>query len=204
MNYNKIAKHYEECLLQHGDTSLGVDWPNEKDAKTRHSVMLGIKTQNCSLLDFGCGSGHLLDTINNHYFGIKYIGLDINQKSIDLCLKKFPDNKFICQDVLKNPLTEEFDYIICNGVFNEKLDLSYDEMFAFLESVVSELWKICKVGLAFNVMNKHVDWERDDLFHVPFDQMADLCKRRLSRHFQFRSDYGLYEYTVFVFKEPQT
>ena len=30
----------------------------------------------------------------------------------------------------------------------------------------------CTCGIAFNVMSKHVDWERDDLFHVPFDEMA--------------------------------
>ena len=28
-------------------------------------------------------------------------------------------------------------------------------------------------GIAFNVMTKHVDWERDDLFHLPFDQLAE-------------------------------
>ena len=40
--YETIAKHYESCLERHGDTHLGVDWPNERDAETRYRVMLEL------------------------------------------------------------------------------------------------------------------------------------------------------------------
>jgi hypothetical protein len=47
-----------------------------------------------------------------------------------------------------------------------------------------------------------VDWERDDLFHLPMDILADFLSREVSRHFAIRADYGLYEYTVHVYREP--
>ena len=40
--YQSIAAHYEACLEQHGDTHLGVDWPNADDVETRHRVMLDV------------------------------------------------------------------------------------------------------------------------------------------------------------------
>ena len=58
----------------------------------------------------------------------------------------------------------------------------------------------CQQGMVFNVMSVHVDWQREDLFHVPFDQMADLLQANLNRNYVFRADYGLYEYTVYVYK----
>jgi len=33
--YTKIVTHYEDCLEKHGDTHLGVDWPNQQDVYKR-------------------------------------------------------------------------------------------------------------------------------------------------------------------------
>ncbi len=50
--------------------------------------------------------------------------------------------------------------------------------------------------MAFNVMSTLVDWQRDDLFHLSFDTMAQYVSQALSRHFVVRHDYGAYEYTT--------
>ncbi len=55
--------------------------------------------------------------------------------------------------------------------------------------------------MAFNVMNKVVDW--DDLFHWGFDEMAGAVSKALSRHLLIRADYGLYEYTFYVYRQPR-
>jgi hypothetical protein len=54
--------------------------------------------------------------------------------------------------------------------------------------------------MAFNVMSKHVDWERDDLFHLPFDELGRWLVSSISRNFVIRADYGLYEYTTYVYR----
>ena len=59
-------------------------------------------------------------------------------------------------------------------------------------------------GVAFNVMSKSVDWERDDLFHLSADRLITFLTKSLSRHFIIRNDYGLYEYTTYVYKQPCT
>jgi hypothetical protein len=65
--YRHLADHYEACLDRHGDSHLGVDWPNADDAETRYRVMLNIvqtpQDAPVSLLDIGCGAGHLLEHI---------------------------------------------------------------------------------------------------------------------------------------------
>jgi hypothetical protein len=51
------------------------------------------------------------------------------------------------------------------------------------------------------VMTKYLDSEREDLFHLPLDTMAAFISRQISRAFVIRHDYGLFEYTVYVYKE---
>src|SRR5205085_1407005 len=125
-NYLSIVAHYEDCLARHGDTHLGVDWPNREDALKR--------------------------------------------------------------------------YLVMNGVFTEKRELSFDEMLNYFKRLVARVFAHARIGVAFNVMSKQVDWERDDLFHLPLDTLAHFLTKELSRNFIIRNDYGLYEYTTYIYK----
>lgn len=192
-------------MEQHGDNHLGVDWPNMSDLRTRFDIMLDIRKDltPIKLLDFGCGTGLLYDYLRSkEMISVEYIGLDISSKFIELCRIKHPAIKFHCLDVNEEPLLFDYDYAICNGTFTEKLDLTFDEMFDFFSKTVMTLFNKSRKGIAFNVMSSHVDYVRDDLFHVPHDVMADFIIKNLSRHYVIRNDYGLYEYTIYVYKEP--
>jgi len=96
----------------------------------------------------------------------------------------------------------EFDYVIMNGVFNFRGQMTEDSMLEYWQRLVSVMFNHCRRGLAFNVMSSLVDWQRDDLFHLSFDTMASYVGRALSRHFIIRHDYGAYEYTTYVYRSP--
>lgn len=208
-DYLKIVSHYEGCLEEHGDSHLGVDWPNQADADKRYRVMLDlIPNEPVELLDFGCGASHLYEFIQKQPAKerINYSGLDLSPKFVSLSKQKFPQNKCYCLDVLQpEQFAElpEFDYIIMNGVFTQKIDLSNAEMKTFFEKVVALAFTRARKGIAFNVMSKHVDWDqRWDLFYLSYDELAAFLKSKISRHFTFRADYGLYEYTAYVYRHP--
>ena len=206
--YRSIADHYAACLERYGDNHLGVDWPNQEDARTRHGVMLelirpGLAPGPQRLLDFGCGAAHLLEHIRaEERTDIDYAGLDISEPFVELSHAKFPDSRFWCLDILTADVSAlpRFDYAVMNGVFTEKLELSYEEMFDFMSRTVARVFSLVEVGIAFNVMSKHVDWERDDLFHVPFDEIAAFLIANVTRNIVLRADYGLYEYTVYAYR----
>ena len=207
-NYEKIIKHYESCLEKHGDTHLGVDWPKEEDVYKRYKVMMGLLSlksdkDNVTFLDFGCGTAHLLDYTTKYGFeNVIYSGLDISEKFVNVCKSKYPNTSFYCGDVL-NPdfKLPSFDFIVMNGVFTEKRELTFDEMWEYFTKLLMRVYSLCNKGVAFNVMSKQVDWEREDLFHVPLDFLADFLCKKLSRNFLIRNDYGLYEYTVYIYKK---
>ena len=115
---------------------------------------------------------------------------------------KHPEADFVCGDPfdLKDIWRDSPDYVILGGLFQWRLDLSNDQM---TDCMVRMLWLAfvhCRRGIVFNVMSSHVDWERDNLFHATFDRMAEILQANLNRNYIFRADYGLYEYTIYVFK----
>src|ERR1043166_211608 len=103
--YLSIVSHYEQCLEQHGDSHLGVDWPNADDVHKRDRVMLDVikpepHRQKVTLLDFGCGAAHLNEYIlEQRLDDIEYTGLDLSEKFVRLSQSKFPTNRFFCLDL---------------------------------------------------------------------------------------------------------
>ena len=207
--YKVIIKHYESCLEKYGDSHLGVDWPRFEDANTRHALMLGIipkgSKKPIELLDFGCGASHFWEYIQNEGIkNINYSGLDISEKFIALSRSKYPFITYYCLDILDEGVDiPDFDYIIMNGVFTSKRELSFDYMLSYFKKVIHRVFQKARIGLAFNVFSKHVDWEKDDLFHLPFDLLAEFLKKEISRYFVIRCDHKLYDYTVYVYKQEQ-
>ncbi len=204
--YLNIVRHYESCLEKYGDTHRGVDWPRTEDVDTRYRVMLEVikekSPRKIELLDFGCGTSGLYAYIKNKNMNnIVYSGLDISQKFIDISKAKFPRNKYYCLDVLtEDEKLTVFDYVVMNGVFTEKRDLSFDEMLSFFKNVIKHIFPKVKTAMAFNLMSKQVDWKKKESFHVPLDLLTEFLVKDISRNFIVRHDYGLYEYTTYVYR----
>jgi SAM-dependent methyltransferase len=205
--YLSIIRHYESCLAKYGDTCRGVDWPNAEDAQTRYRIMLEVikagPTEKVNLLDFGCGASHLYEYILRYRLDhIQYSGLDLSPTFINLSQNKFPSIRYYALDILdaSSPLPD-FDYIVMNGVFTEKRELTFEEMLTYFKAVVSRVFNKARVAIAFNVMSPHGDWQRQDLFYLPLDTLAAFLVENLTRDFVIRNDYGLYEYTTYVYRK---
>ncbi len=204
----ELVGHYERCFIAHGRTPEGVDWPNGEDLRTRFEVMLGVVrpgAEPVSLLDLGCGPGLLVDHLQGSPLGarIDYRGIDLSAPMLDAARRAWPQLCFEQRDILAQPLAPgSVDYVILNGVLTERNAVPREQMVAFAVELLSAAFAAARVGIAFNVMSKLVDWERDDLFHWGFEEMAAALAPRLSRHLAIRADYGLREYTTYVYREP--
>jgi dTDP-4-amino-4,6-dideoxygalactose transaminase len=205
---NILLRFFDRRLAERGDTPEGAYWPNQHDRLTRFDVMLdvircppGTPTVLC---DLGCGTGELLGHIRRRGLrDITYIGIDRSTAALDLARAKFPDATFIALDVNAPDAVLEpiaCDYLVANGLFTAKFDLSQQQMWEFLIATIGRVWPQVRRGLAFNVMSKVVDWERDDLFHLPMDDAARLLHGLAGRHVRMRADYGLYEYTAYAYR----
>jgi SAM-dependent methyltransferase len=204
-----ISAACEEDLLKYGDNFRGVGYTKSpEEAAERYALMLGVIREHdtpVTILDLGCGLGHLLDFIESHadHRHLCYVGLDISAKYLGAARARHPQHEGILMDVLEaDEQLSIFDYVVLNGVFNYRGPIERDDMLRYWQQLTMAAYRHCRLGMAFNVMSPLVDWERDDLFHLPFDAMAAFVGKHLSRHFVIRHDYQAYEYTTYVYREP--
>lgn len=206
--YMTIVEHYEHCLARHGVTPKGMDWPNARDLATRFDVMLDVipaeRRARCSVLDIGCGAGLLVDRLKEKglFDGRLYRGIDLSDKMVQAARRRHPDACSAVRDILQKPLRpRSVDYVVMNGVLTEKVSLAQGAMEAYACRMVKAAFDASRRGIAFNVMSSHVDWRRRDLFHWPLDRAVKFLVGQCSRHIVIRMDYGLYEYTVYVYRK---
>jgi SAM-dependent methyltransferase len=206
--YQPIVDYYEKHLREYGTSHKGVAWPKAEDVDLRNQVMLGVcgaYAGPMSILDLGCGFGLFADYLRSEsrLGAIDYLGIDLSLPMVEEARRRHPELRFEARDVLADPLAERsIDYVIMNGVLTVKASLSHEEMEEFATALIQSAFRSARRGLAFNVMSEHVDWKREDLFHWPFDRAAGFLRKTCSRHVVFRADYGLHEYTAYVYREP--
>lgn len=209
--WSEIVSHYERCFQRSGARPEGVDWPNGRDLEARYATQLSILEaaeagSKPVLLDVGCGPGLLLDYLKatDRLDELEYRGLDLSTNMIEAAKQRWPDRDFSIRNIVTDPLPERgVDFVIMNGVLTEKVEVSQDAMIKLAQPLIIAAFRAARVGIAFNVMSHHVDRQRADLFHWGFDELAAFLKQDVSRHYTFRADYGLYEYTALVWRNPR-
>jgi SAM-dependent methyltransferase len=166
--WDALVRHYDACLKQYGATPRGADWPNGADLAARFGVMLTLLRRagdRPSLLDLGCGPGLLLDYLaaTQRLDEVRYRGIDLSSAMLDAARARWPHHEFTCRDIVKAPLPEQsVDVVIMNVVLTERVGLSAEATTALAQSLVSAAFRSARVGIALNVMNAHVDLQRDD------------------------------------------
>jgi len=203
-SYDSIRHWYVNRLHEHGDTHLGIGWPDQEKAETKYRIMLELipPNQPASLLDFGCGPGRMLDWMKHQppWSQVRYAGLDFNADSLELARRKHRSTRFIQCDIFRESFDEHFDYVVMNGVLTMKAAMSFEQMWEYARRLIAATFRLANVGIAFNVMSKAVDWEKEILFHLPTDTLIDFLTSTLSRRFIIRQDYAPFEYTVYVYR----
>ena len=207
-----LTSRFAASMARAGITPVGIGWPNAPELASRFEVLFsGLDMSSFSrdrplrLLDLGCGPGFLLDwlSINGLIDMVDYTGVDVTELTMHHARTRWPKHRFLLRDLRDSPFApNSFDYCIICGVFTARYENSYTQMLNLVTDTILSVWPSTTMGLAFNVMSKHVDWERDDLFHWPLDDIMAFCKEKLSRHVSLRLDYGPWETSAIVMRNP--
>jgi SAM-dependent methyltransferase len=118
----------------------------------------GTPLAGASCLDVGCGTGEMAGFLKERGIG-DYLGIDVLSPSIEAARSKYPRTPFRQGDILVEPQGETFDFVFCSGAITAKLPCGNYE---YLERMLSRMWELANVGVAFNYLaNDEV--QSDDL-----------------------------------------
>jgi trans-aconitate methyltransferase len=116
IKYNKEV--YLSCLLKNTDNHLSVNWGSKESQKKRFEVLMDINKDfiKSSVIDVGCGLGHLVDFLKDKNFQGVYYGIDVLQEMVDKAQRRHPDVVFKKQE-LWDCSDKSYDYVCMSGVF---------------------------------------------------------------------------------------
>lgn len=201
-----LQDYYARCFAEHGASPRGVDWQNWQTLALHYDKMLAViepdlAVSRVSLLDVGCGFGGLLDHAKSKGIALDYTGIDIVPAMVEHGQKRHADAKFATTSIFDFNPERAFDYVVCNGVLTEKLDVSIKVFDEFARRVIRRMFELCERGIAFNLMTTHVNFTAPNLFYKnPLETMA-FCAAELSSKFRVDHAYPHYDYTAYVFRE---
>ncbi len=148
---NTREEYYEEQHKRWVDTPyqkspVAVGWLDGKQNQAkRFETLLNIGVQEGdSILDLGCGLGHMVEHLKKIGLNVRYTGIDTNKNSIQQAYQ-FREATYIHGTIFD--IQERYDWGLASGVFNvefPKLDM--------LETI-SELLSKANKGVAFNLLS---------------------------------------------------
>ena len=205
----KLTHHYNSLFLKHKDSHNTAQQSSKVTQEKRMNVLIDNLTfkKNHSVLDFGCGTGHLYEILKKKNFDGRYFGIDISDKIIEFNNQKFSKNKkmkFQNIDILNsNNLLGVYDFIFINGTFNNLTKNNWK----FMTDCLKVLFKKTRIMLAFNNLSYYVDYYDKDLFYVKPEKVFYFCKKNLSQFVTLRNEYQIkkrilpFEFTTYVYKK---
>jgi cyclopropane fatty-acyl-phospholipid synthase-like methyltransferase len=197
-----LEQHYTELFHKHGDTPQAVQWRDRASQERRFEILAQVGLpSNAKVLDFGCGTGHLLEYMRReHEFKGEFVGYDLTADTVAAAQAKFPAARFERRDIFADGIGEEFDYVFISGVFN---NLMTDNA-GFMHEVLELLFGHSRRALAFNALSAYVDFFDPGLCYTKPEEVFHFCKERLSPLVTLRHDYFIkpgvvpYEFTMYV------
>ena len=216
--------HYEQSQNEYfsgrfkkfGYSHKSLSWESPFTQNARFVELLkvctmGSKLKDFTLLDFGCGLGHLFKFIKDNgllgSWGINYEGVDINPGFIAEAFKKFPAAKFTIKD--DGLYSRKFDYVVCSGLYNLKFSEDFD-IAAHYKEELSKLFSAAQCALAVNFQTQGAlplipkrlrEGEMKKFyFHDPEKVLEDL--RTITKNVKLSNNYlsGDYDITFYLLR----
>jgi SAM-dependent methyltransferase len=180
---------YKYAIKRYGISAKGVHWNSEFTQYKRFEILTNFiknKIQDSVIIDAGCGFGEYYNYLFDNDFKPKtYIGIDCEEKMIELALKRFLNVNFYVKDVLNDELFIG-DYYICSGAMNI---LNEEEIFVFIR----KCFDASNRGFIFNFL------KNDPLTNVNFIDILTYSKT-LSNNIKIEETYLENDISIFIKK----
>jgi SAM-dependent methyltransferase len=201
----RLQDHYSAKFSQHGANSQGVDWGTDQARVVlRYDKMLALLEDGPgkpSVLDVGCGYGGLLGHAQSKAIALDYSGIDVAEAMVEAAKRKYPGTRFLVGDVLDlNAASQKFDYVICNGILTQKLDVPGLAMDEFAGRIIRHMFALCTRGLAFNIMTSKVNFFENNLYYRNPAEMLAWAMTEITPRVKIDHSYPLYEYSMYLYK----
>jgi trans-aconitate methyltransferase len=194
-----IVRLYEDRFASMGYSTQSVGWNARKDQFLRFKVLCDIADlSGANICDIGCGFGDLSDYLQEHFNEFTYTGIDISPSLVRKAADLHPQYKFYCMDISDEDPPGIFDYFLLSGSLSYRIENNMQNT----TQILSRLFGLANKGVAVNFLSTYVNFQREHNYHYNPEEMFSFG-RILTKWVTLRHDYPLWEFTLFLYKEPK-
>lgn len=202
MDLNRIEKikikFFEYLLTEHKQGYKIVGYGNKNTQEIRFRVLTEIADLNDkTVLDIGCGLGHLVDFLDKNDIKVEYTGFDIIEKFLESARRIYPNRRFETWNIMKRLPREKFDYVLACGVLNVRIGCNEE----YLKNFIERIFKICKHGVAINMLSTHADYRDPECYYYSPEKVLAWVLKKISRSVVLRQDYLPHDFTLYIYKK---
>ena len=187
--YEDQFQEWNKTKWNHSPVAVGwLDGRTNQAKRFETLVDIGIESGD-SVLDVGCGVGHLIDHFNNIGLEVQYTGLDTNRFAIEQAQKIYVNETFIHGTL--DVIDETYDWGVASGVFNYEFPKL--EMLETVNQLVSKVDK----GVAFNLLNGSKKYSSESYEYYQPVEIFSLLNRRgalcsVVQNYGIENDFTIY------------
>ena len=214
----RIQTRHKVAIQNYGYQPQALFWSSREIQEVRFRVLVQILAKDDklnpsqkqlsppSLLDVGCGFGDLSRYLQHQEIEVNYYGLDLSQDMVDSARCQNPHLDFKQGDIFDLKFDQQvFDYVFLSGALNEVVESPEDAEFqgkgAYAKAVIQEMYRVCKKGVAFNLLDARNQWvqSRIDLQSFQPQEIIEFCQS-FAKQVTWQDDYLENDFTVFLGK----
>jgi SAM-dependent methyltransferase len=200
MSTTNIIAQYQSAFREHGRSSAAVLCPKGRHGLRFDALLAQLDASGKTLLDFGCGLGHLCEHLRQRNIDCQYYGVDVVPEFIASNRAVYPGRNFQqISDI--SDVTGRFNIILASGVFNLRYLDDPAANRAYVEAQILALFDRCDEALTLDFMTSHVDFKREEAFHADPADMLGFAIEKLSRRVVIDHSYMPFEFCMTVFRK---
>lgn len=188
---------YRSFYARYGESPKALQWIDYKSAASRYRQLVAdLDIRGKSVLDAGCGMGHLLPYLLAKTDDFRYVGVDITKPFVDFAKKQYEPYEFRVADAFADDFKEKFDITLTCGVLNSNVPDWPNKRQAMIE----KLFSLAREATAFNMAGSIGTMPHDrKIAYANALAVLEFCAS-LTPKIIFRSHYHSHDFTVVMFK----
>jgi cyclopropane fatty-acyl-phospholipid synthase-like methyltransferase len=198
-NIERAKDFFEPRPALYGDSHLAVDWGSRKSQIARFDAFGRLAPlHHLSLLDVGCGLGHLIDWLSEKQISLEfYEGIDIASSMVTAARERHPHILFHECDLFagEQPTRERYDVVFASGIFY----LALDEPYAYIKNVLDMLYMLTGQVLVFNILTETHQATAGCEFRADTDKILEIITD-LSPHFCVDQSYHASDVSIAIYR----
>lgn len=201
----KQEKIFRELYENNKGTPMATSSESLVHKALRYKIITSIfeDDDDFSVHDVGMGLADLNAYIRHAFPNrrIEYSGSEIVDELVATSRERYPQLSFFHRDLSEEPGKDTYDYVVMSGVFHQRRDSTIGEWEDFSQNLLRNSFRMCKKGVSFNFISPFVDFYQTNVYYCNLPKLLNFINDDLSRFFEIKHNYALFEFTVHVYKE---